>query len=252
MRHELSTIVNIIKINDSNIRLVLQNKDIANKATPGQFVNVKCCNSNELILRRPISILKTYGEYYDIIYKIVGEGTKRLSNFSIGEKLDVMGPLGKGFTKEPTDKKIAFIGGGIGLFPLVYALNEFSDCESDFFIGFKSKNEMMLIDEIKKTGATVYISTDDGSVDYHGFVTDLFTENIKNYDKVYICGPLLMEQSCVDILRKHNIKGQVSLEQRMGCGIGACLVCACETVHGIKHVCKDGPVFNIEDVFLKE
>ncbi|MCK5812316.1 MAG: dihydroorotate dehydrogenase electron transfer subunit [Clostridiales bacterium] len=252
MRHKLSIIVDIVKLNDQNIRLILQNSDIASKATPGQFVNVRCCNSNELILRRPISILNTHEDCYDIIYKIVGEGTKRLSNFKIGESLDVLGPLGKGFTKEPLDKTIAFIGGGIGLFPLVYAASKFKDCDIDFFVGFRNNDEIMIIDEIKKTGANVYISTDDGSFGYHGFITDLFSENIKKYDKVYICGPLPMEKACVKILRKHGIKGQVSLEERMGCGIGACLVCACETIHGMKHVCKDGPVFNISDVFLKE
>lgn len=247
-----SRIVEKEMLNKENIRLVLENSDIASGAYPGVFVNVRCCSSDELVLRRPISILNAYEDKYEIVFKIMGKGTMRLAHFEVGDMLDVLGPLGKGFSFNGKYKKVAFIGGGIGIFPVIYAASHLKGCQKDFFAGFRTKDEIMLTDQLKENVDHLYISTDDGSEGYHGYITDLFIEKLIDYDMVYICGPSVMEEKIVKFLRKKGIRGQVSLEERMGCGIGACLVCACRTVHGISHVCKDGPVFDIEEVFIEE
>ncbi|MBN2853562.1 MAG: dihydroorotate dehydrogenase electron transfer subunit [Clostridia bacterium] len=247
-----SKIIEKKMLTHDNIRLVLENKEIAGKSYPGVFVNVRCCHSDELILRRPISVLDAYEDRYEIVFKVMGKGTERLAYFETGDLLDVLGPLGKGFTFSQNYRKVAFIGGGIGIFPVVYAAKQFHGCQKDFFAGFKTKEEIMLMESLKQHVDHLYLSTDDGSEGYPGFITDLFMEKMTDYDMVYICGPAVMEEKIVKTLRKNKIKGQVSLEERMGCGIGACLVCACKTSHGIRHVCKDGPVFDIEDVFIED
>jgi len=249
--NKLSKIVDIIRLNEDNIKMILKNREIAQKAYPGQFVNIKCGIGDELLLRRPISILDAYDDKYEFVFKVLGKGTARLAKYKVGDDIDVFGPLGKGFINNKY-KKIAFIGGGIGLFPLLYASKKYVNCEKHFFVGFKNKKEAILIDEIKQNNDKVFISSDDGSLGEKGYITKIYTENKEKYDMVYICGPQAMEKNIIDQLRVANQKGQVSLEERMACGIGACLVCACKTIHGVKHVCSDGPVFDIYEVFNGE
>jgi len=252
MNKNKSKIIAIKNINGNNIHMILQNEYISKNVYPGQFVNIKCSESDDMILRRPISILDAYEDKFEIIFRVVGKGTKSLSTYKVNEFIDVMGPLGNGFEYKKQYKNIAFIGGGIGVFPVYFAALKYDGCNKDFYVGFKDKSEVILEKELKENGCNVYISTDNGSYGEKGYVTQLFKEKNKQYDMVYICGPSIMEKVTVDYLKKNNIKGQVSLEERMACGIGACLVCACKTVHGMKHVCKDGPVFNIEEVFNGE
>ena len=249
MNKTKSKIVKINKLKGNNIHMYLQNDYIAKKVYPGQFVNIKCSKSDDLLLRRPISVLNAYDNIYEIIFRVVGEGTKRLSNFLVNEYIDIMGPLGNGFEYNSNYKKIAFIGGGIGTFPVYYAAMKHNCDLKDLYIGFKNKDEIILEDQLKNNCTNLYMATDDGSYGYKGFVTDLFIKQFKKYDMVYICGPSIMEKKIVSYLIKEGISGQVSLEERMACGIGACLVCACKTTHGMKHVCKDGPVFKIDEVF---
>ena len=249
--NKLSKIINVIKLNENNIKMILENKEIAKNAYPGQFVNIKCGIGDELLLRRPISISNAYDDKYEFIFKVLGKGTKRLADYKVGDYLDVLGPLGNGFINK-NYKKIAFIGGGIGLFPLLYASKEYINCEKHFFVGFKNVNEAILLDEIKKNNSKVFIASDDGSLGKKGYITQIYEKNKEDYDMVYICGPYAMEKIAIHNLRSINQKGQVSLEERMACGIGACLVCACQTIHGVKHVCSDGPVFDIYEVFNGE
>lgn len=153
-------------------------------------------------------------------------------------------------------KKIAVVGGGIGIFPLLFLLQEKSGAQKSVFLGFRDKEHVVMEEEFRKCTDKVYISTDDGSYGNKGLVVDFLEEYLKNnsLDIIYTCGPMPMIKRVVKIAAKHNIKCQVSLEERMGCGIGACLVCACKTRLGdeweYSHVCKDGPVFWSQDVIL--
>lgn len=248
------------KLSESIYKMRINSEYIVENAKPGQFVNIKCCEGINALLRRPISICNVdkLKKTVDIVFQIKGIGTEYLSKKSKGDKLDLIGPLGNPFTILEEYKNIAVVGGGIGIFPLLYLLNEVKDAKKSAFLGFRSKNFVVLKDEFKKACDGVIISTDDGSEDYKGLITEPLEEEIKNnkFDIIYTCGPTPMIKKVVDIANKNNIKCQVSLEQRMGCGIGACLVCACKTKSDdgwkYSHVCKDGPVFWSDEVIFDD
>jgi len=238
---------------------------IAQDALPGQFIHIKCSKNNTPLLRRPISIHridKKKGEIH-ILFQVKGEGTKLLTQRAVGDYLDIMGPIGNGFTIYPESKKIIIIGGGIGVAPL-FALAEKSvieDKEVRVLIG-ASKKEMVISERsIKNLGVKVEVATDDGSYRYKGFVTELFEKTIKEgwlADQVFACGPKPMLRKVADIASKCSAHCQVSLEERMGCGIGACMTCVCkikikeqETAkegYQYKRVCIDGPIFEASEV----
>lgn len=233
--------------------------DAVYNALMGQFIHIKCSDSNDPLLRRPISLLDVNipDKTFDIVYQVKGIGTKYLANKKVGDTLDIIGPIGNSFDVSDNNKHIAVIGGGIGIFPLYYLLKNIKS-NKDAFLGFRNKNNIVMEKDFHQVASNLYISTDDGSYGYNGIITDKFQECLKNkkYDMIYACGPVAMLNSVVEVAKLNNIKCQVSLEQRMGCGIGACLVCACKTKKdddwAYKHVCKDGPVFNSEEVILDE
>lgn len=248
------------KLSDSIYKMTLNSEYIAQKAKPGQFINIKCCDGINALLRRPISICSVDKDKknIDIVFQIKGIGTEYLSQKKSGDKVDLIGPLGNPFTVLEEYKNIAVVGGGIGVFPLLYLLNEIKDSKKSAFLGFRSKNFVVLKDEFKKACDKLVITTDDGSEGYSGLITEPLEEEIKNnkFDIIYTCGPTPMIKKVVDIANKNKIKCQVSLEQRMGCGIGACLVCACKTKSDdgwkYSHVCKDGPVFWSSEVIFDD
>lgn len=241
----------------NNMLMKLLAPEISQTVLPGQFINILCSSDNKLILRRPISIMDSDVEKgtIDIAYEIRGEGTKLLSKRKGGEILDVMGPLGNGFPLDSSLKRIAIVGGGIGIYPLYFLAKKYSKCDIDVFMGYQCADKVVLGDEFDREGCRVYLSTDDGSRGHGGYITDLFMKIYKKgmYDMVFVCGPEIMSKKIVGILRSNGDKCFVSLEERMGCGIGACLVCTCEIKTndgtGRKTVCKDGPVFDGSIVF---
>lgn len=253
-------IVNNEKLASSIYKLTIKSEYIAQNAKPGQFVNVKCCEGLNALLRRPISICSVdrAKNTFDIVFQVKGTGTGYLSQKKPGSEADMIGPLGKPFDLSYEYKKIAVIGGGIGIFPLLYILKEKECSHKSAFIGFRNMDYVVLTDEFKNASDEFFMSTDDGSMGYRGLITDLLeTDLAKNmYDVIYTCGPTPMIKKVADIVKERGIRCQVSLEQRMGCGIGACLVCACKTKHGeeweYSHVCKDGPVFWSEEVVFDE
>jgi dihydroorotate dehydrogenase electron transfer subunit len=229
----------------------IQNKEMAEKCLAGQFLHIKC--GNKTMLRRPISICDVEGDNIRFIFEVRGEGTKELSQFKVGESLDVLGPLGKGFTLLDKSKKVIFIGGGIGIFPLLMAAKHYGE-NAIVLLGFRDKKTVVLKNEFEKLGCTVLIATDDGSEGYNGFVTDLL--NPQNIDGIFACGPKPMLIKTAKFAKENGIFCELSMEERMGCGIGACLVCACKTKKGegttFSHVCKDGPVFNASEVIFDD
>lgn len=232
----------------------IDSKDIADLAQAGQFVHIKV---DGFMLRRPISICEVNKENGTIrfVFEIRGEGTEKLSQVNKGDNLDVMGPLGKGFTILPADKKAVVVGGGIGVPPMVEVAKNYGE-NATAIIGFRSANAVILDEDFKNMGANLMLCTDDGTMGRKGFVTEALKERLEQgkVDIIQACGPHMMLKGVVALANEYGVPCEVSLEERMGCGVGACLVCACKTVKDgkeyLSHVCKDGPVFKAEDVIL--
>ncbi len=219
-------------------------------ATPGQFVHVKCGEGN--LLRRPISICNWSAErdLIRMVFEDRGEGTHWLTQRSVGETLDILGPLGHGFTMEP-DGRYLLVGGGIGVPPMLGCAVH-GGHDNVAILGFRSQQNTMLLEDFSKVCAGVRIATDDGSLGHHGFVDALVRQELEKdsgFTAVLACGPKPMLRSMARVAEEFGVPCQVSMEERMGCGIGACLVCACKTADGRhKHACKDGPVFDAREV----
>ncbi|MCM1505973.1 MAG: dihydroorotate dehydrogenase electron transfer subunit [Ruminococcus flavefaciens] len=226
--------------------------EVAEVASSGQFVHIR---TGSFTLRRPVSICGIDREKgtLRIVFEVRGEGTAEISRLNEGDVIDMLAPLGHGFTLNPEFKKVVLIGGGIGTPPML-PLAEFYKEKATVITGFRSADAVILQEDFKKTGAETILCTDDGSLGIHGFVTQPFSEIVSNgsIDAVYACGPMPMIKCIAGICKENNIFCEISLEERMACGIGACLGCACRTVRNDKeyfaHVCKDGPVFNAEEV----
>lgn len=249
-------IIQMLQLSPVIYKMTIQSEYIAHNAYAGQFVNVKCSEGIRALLRRPISICSVDRDTVDIVFQVKGTGTEVLSRKQPGDAVDLIAPLGKGFDISKENKKIAVVGGGIGIFPLLYILKEQKNAEKTTFLGFRSKDYAVMTDAFENASDKLYITTEDGSVGEKGLVVDQLEEYLKGskVDVIYTCGPTPMLKSVVEIADRYNTPCQVSLEQRMGCGIGACLVCACKTRLGdeweYSHVCKDGPVFWSQEVVL--
>jgi len=221
-------------------------------ARAGQFLNIATGDGANL-LRRPIAICKIEGNNVTVCFQIKGDGTKRLAKTKEGDILSLIMPLGNGFFVGENEKRIALVGGGVGIFPMVSVLRQYADKKEIYsYMGFKNKQSVCMEDELLK-GAALTIATDDGSRGLHMNAVQAFERDIKinRPDVVLSCGPAPMLRALKAAVNKENIPCYVSLEERMGCGIGACLVCVCDKTDG-KHarVCKDGPVFDINEVIL--
>ena len=219
-------------------------------AQPGQFVHIRCGQAN--LLRRPISICNWAAErdLIRIVFEDRGEGTHWLSQCAVGDSLDILGPLGHGFSMEP-DGRYLLVGGGIGI-PPMRGCAQYTQGRSTAILGGRSADKVILRDCFQEECAKVLMATDDGSLGYHGFVDALVRQELeqdRNYDTVLACGPKPMLRNVAKVAEEFGIPCQVSMEERMGCGIGACLVCACDMKDGSrKHVCKDGPVLDSKEV----
>ncbi|MBR3760767.1 MAG: dihydroorotate dehydrogenase electron transfer subunit [Ruminococcus sp.] len=226
--------------------------EIAQVAVPGQFVHIRI---GSFTLRRPISIcgIDPVKGTLRIVFEIRGEGTSAIADLNKGDVIDMLAPLGHGFTVNPDFKKVILIGGGIGtppMLPLAMAYGEKAVAIS----GFRNASAVILQEDFAAAGAETILCTDDGSAGIHGFVTQPLEELVRNggVDAVFACGPTPMLKRITEICRENSVYCEISLEERMACGIGACLGCACKTKRNdeeyFAHVCKDGPVFKAEEV----
>ncbi|MGL5414074.1 MAG: dihydroorotate dehydrogenase electron transfer subunit [Clostridium sp.] len=206
---------------------------------PGQFYMLK---SEKAYLQRPISICEKEGNELVFLYAVVGEGTKDFSKMKKGEEITLTGPLGNGFNLDFNEKKVALVGGGIGVAPMLQVAKELKglDKEVNFYAGFR--DEVYLTEDLKKYVNELKISTNTGKHGHKGFVTEIFKP--ENYDVVLCCGPEIMMKKVVEMCKEVDTKVFVSMEKHMACGVGACLVCTCKTKDGNKRTCKDGPVFD--------
>ncbi len=225
---------------------------IAEYARAGQFVSVYC-NDGSRLLPRPISIceIDALDGAIRLVYRVAGKGTDEFSFLHTGQQLRVVGPLGNGF---PQKRKKAFlIGGGIGIPPMLELARQLS-CEKQIILGFR--DELFLLDEFREQGK-VYLATEDGSAGTKGNVLDAIRENGLSADIIYACGPRPMLGAVKGYAAERGIECWISMEERMACGIGACLACVCRSRERDAHtnvknkrVCKDGPVFRAEEVEL--
>lgn len=232
--------------------------ELARASKPGQFVHVRCNSVSDPLLRRPISL---HGIDYQegtisLLYLVVGRGTKLLSEIPVGAKIDVMGPLGNGFTVPDQVQNVLVIGGGIGvapLFPLVQYL-KYEKVSQTILLGARSKDYIIGDEQLGFLGIEVKVATDDGSAGIKGYVTDLVEKQMKlaKPDYFFACGPNPMLKRVQMIAEKYGVDGQVSLEEYMGCGVGACLSCVCKTKNEYKKVCTDGPVFRASEVIFDD
>lgn len=243
------------------IDLYLASKEISNLAKPGQFVSIKCTDSKDLILRRPFSICDSNPDkgLFRIIFQVRGKGTEKLMRYKEGDILDILGPLGNSFEIDKKYKNIIIAGGGIGVFPMLFLAKRSLSENITICLGFKNKEMMVLKEEFEGIADELKIATDNGTFGYRGYVTELVMDSLNdNVDIVYTCGPKRMMSKIKNMCINENIKSQFCLEERMGCGIGACLVCACKIKkkdsddYMYSHVCKDGPVFWGNEVILDE
>ena len=228
------------KIAKSVYKMVLSG-DTSAITRPGQFINIKVPDK---YLRRPISVCDFDGETVTVIYKVVGEGTKIMSEMEKGISLDVLTGLGNGFDAGKSGDRPLLIGGGVGIPPLYNLAKKLNDEGKSVtvILGFNTSDEVFLKEEFEKI-ATVYLTTADGSEGQKGFVTGAM-DGI-DYDYIYTCGPQAMLRAVYD---KAKTGGQFSFEERMGCGFGACMGCSCKTKYGAKRICKDGPVLEKEEI----
>ena len=232
----------------------LEAGEIARSARPGQFISVYCNDSGRL-LPRPISICETDpGQgMLRIVYRVAGKGTEEFSRAQAGEAFDILGPLGNGFPTErcPQGRKAFLIGGGIGIPPMVQLAKSLAG-EVQLVVGYR--DELFLTEERSARG-TLYIATEDGSAGTKGNVLDCIRENQLSADVIYACGPMPMLRAVKAYAQEQGIECWISLEERMACGIGACLACVCQSKEVDEHsqvrnkrICKEGPVFRAEDV----
>ena len=231
----------------------LKTEQIAQHAKAGQFISIYCEDGSRM-LPRPISICeidKNDGALH-LVYRVAGKGTQEFSEKNTGMELSVLGPLGNGFPLK--SKKAFLIGGGLGIPPILELAKQL-DCEKKIVLGYRN-SDMFLLDEFKKYGS-VYIATEDGSYGSKGNVLDAIRENDLEADIIYACGPTPMLRALKEYAAEKQMECWISMEEKMACGIGACLACVCKSkevdahtnVHN-KRVCKEGPVFRAEEVEL--
>lgn len=230
----------------------IQTTNIAENAVPGQFISVYTKDKSK-ILPRPISICETDGQKLRIVYRTLGEGTKQFSKWEKDEVIHILGPLGNGFPLNEGEKPI-LIGGGIGIPPMLELAKRIYP-DKKIVLGYR--NSDTFLEKDLKVYGDIVIATDDGSLGTHGTVIDAIKERNLEGDVIYACGPTPMLRAVKEYAKEKGIKAYISLEQKMACGIGACLACVCNSKEiddhskvNNKRICKDGPVFDAEEVEL--
>lgn len=231
--------------------LWLEAPQIAPQAQPGQFVMVRCGEKGEYQLRRPLGIHQREGDRIALLFNVVGGGTEWLSQRQPCDRLDLLGSLGNGFNVNPDSKKLLMIAGGLGIAPLRFLADEAVKQGLSVTLLYGAPTTTQLYPELPD-GVDVIYATEDGSEGKKGMITSVISEHIDQADQVFACGPLAMYQTMAKMptLKKKSV--QISLEVRMGCGVGVCYGCTVKTRKGLKQVCKDGPVFELNDILWEE
>lgn len=251
-----ATITSIIEVMPATFMLWLEALQVAKTARPGQFVMVR--NGDDTYLPRPLSVHKVDGDSIALLFSVVGRGTQWLSGRKKGDSLDIFGPLGNGFTISPSAKNIMLVAGGIGIAPLRFLADEAvrQGKKVTIIIGARSADCLLPIASSQKSyedgmlpgSINVVNATEDGSEGFKGMATDLITAYLDGIDQVFACGPVSMCRTMARMPELKKLPVQLSLEIMMGCGVGVCYGCTIKARHGLKQVCKDGPVFEMGEL----
>ena len=240
MQNVILEITENTKVSSDVFKMKLKG-DLSSIKNSGEFVEIKL---DGYYLRRPISVCEFNSNELVLLYKVLGHGTLDMSTYPVGKKLDVLVGLGNGFDLSKEYGRVALVGGGIGVAPLLELAKRLRDKNKqqkiDLYTGFR--DEIYLVDDFKEYVNEIKISTNTGKHGHKGFVTEIL--NVEEYDTVLCCGPEVMMKAVVEMCKEKNVKVYVSMEKHMACGVGACLVCTCKTKDGNKRTCKDGPVFD--------
>ena len=249
---EIAKVVSQEQLSEGIFDMWIETCNIAEKAVPGQFISVYTRDASRL-LPRPISICEVDGNRLRIVYRVVGGGTTEFSGYKSGESIHILGPIGNGFPIKEGGKAI-LIGGGIGIPPMLELAKRISD-DKTIVLGYRSRDTFL--DRDIKVYGNIVIATDDGSLGTKGTVIDAIKENNVEGNVIYACGPTPMLRAVKAYAMENNIEAWLSLEEKMACGVGACLACVCKSTevddHSMVHnkrICKDGPVFNATEVDL--
>ena len=240
MKQSIFTIIENKALTRDVYKMVLEGDTSAITAS-GQFVNIQLEGK---FLRRPISVCDWDAETLTIVYKVVGHGTEQMSEMKAGEKLDILTGLGNGYDLTLAGDAPLLIGGGVGVPPMYGAAKKLAEAgiKAKVILGFNVKDEIFYEEEFKALGCEVTVTTVDGSYGVKGFVTNALP---KSYSYFYTCGPEPMLKA---VYKATSTSGQMSFEERMGCGFGACMGCSCKTITGYKRICKEGPVMKKEEI----
>lgn len=240
------------KKNKTYYHLVFSAPKLCGHIKPGQFIHIKVSSHFEPLFRRPFSVYRAQKGRVEIFYEPVGKGTKMLTEKRPGDLLDVLGPLGNAFCLPPKDvTQIVFIAGGIGVAPFMLFSDQIKKHKAQKILlyGGRSKEHTFSLNDFKKNGVKCFVSTDDGSVGVKGRVSELFSHiQVSSKTMIYTCGPRAMMKAVASFAKEHQLCGQISMEEVMACGLGACLGCSILTTKGYQTVCHDGPVFDMNEV----
>jgi dihydroorotate dehydrogenase electron transfer subunit len=252
-RYFKATISENLPVNSKNNILTLVPLDPVIDPKPGQFYMIEVSDVCDPLLKRPFCCLRKTPEIMQFLYTVRGKGTSLMRELRKGQVISVIGPLGNGYPEPAAGCTPVVIAGGTGIVSLFSLIGRIA--ESGYLIyGARTKGELLMLEELGKTGIRSTVCTNDCSFGEKGLVDVIFLNFLRSNEPLrascmlYACGPRPMLKAVAAIARDHNIKGFASLEENMACGFGACLGCAVETVHGYKRVCKEGPVFPIEEI----
>ncbi len=252
MPDEIVTILENGRVNGRYYKLAFRSKGLSRKVLPGQFLEIKVREGCDPLLRRPMSYYRVTGERVEILYESLGRGTTLLASLKKGNELRILGPLGREFSGRINGKKRILIGGGVGVPPLAFLAERYG-CYR-FFIGTKSKKEVLPAREIHKFREEVRYTTEDGSYGKKALVTELLEEllekEVKDPEDYFIqtCGPNRMMHRVLEIASQHGVEGEASWDERMACGMGVCLGCMVWTHKGWTPSCTEGPVFRFDEM----
>ena len=239
---------------------------IAHNATPGQFVQVRISRSYDPLLCRPLAVYRSRGDVFQILFKVVGRGTRLLAEKKTGDTLDFIGPLGNGFPMDGDFQLAVLVAGGMGIASLMALAEAMEDRQITALMGASTWHKIVGESDLLDLGVELHVATEDGTAGYKGTVSELLEETLLKQEgsatkrRIFACGPVPMLKAIAQITARHKTSAYVSLEERMACGVGACLGCACEVISPegtasggptYKMVCVDGPVFDAQEIVWK-
>jgi dihydroorotate dehydrogenase electron transfer subunit len=249
-----ASVVDNKKLIDNHYLITLRPEVKIKKPHPGNFFMVAVDTGLDPLLKRPFSVHRWIDGSFQLLYRVVGKGTKILSERKPGNSLDILGPLGKGFPLPKKESQVILVAGGLGVAPIFAIAENIKNKNPLLFYGTKTKKTVFLVDEFRSLDIEPVVSTDDGSFGIKGNIVKVLKKYLTRNPLpvtrylMYACGPEIMLEALSKLAAEYNIKGYIAMEQNMACGIGTCLGCVVKTKKGHKRVCKEGPVFPIEEI----